>query len=136
MFAANGVCNLFILLSTISQHNHVTWIIRPNIVFQVEWIDIMYHKLMLGLLRKRMLQALRLALGGDRRKWNQHIIDDQDDIGPLMSNDKALAMIELFGVFRMQTGAMLKRAIHQERHLPGQTFQVLERFRKPLGLLL
>lgn len=136
MFAANGVCNLFILLSTISQHNHVTWIIRPNRVFQVEWIDIMYHKRMLGLLRKRMLQALRLALGGDRRKWNQHIIDDQDDIGPRMSNDTPFAMIEFLGIVRMQTGTMLEGTLNQNRDFPRETMQVLERFGTLPGLRL
>src|SRR5712691_5684829 len=125
MFVSNGIFNLFIIIFTISQHNHVTWIIRPNIVFQVELIDVIYHKLMLGLIRKLMLQAIRLAIVGDRWKWNQHIIDDQDDIGPLMSNDKPFAMIEFLGIFRMQTGTMLEGTINQNRDLPRETMQVL-----------
>jgi hypothetical protein len=59
-------------------------------------------------------------------------MEDQDDIGPLMADDIALAMVELLGVFRMSTGAMLNRTIHEDGDLPGETFEGL----KPLGQLL
>ncbi len=63
-------------------------------------------------------------------------MDAQHHLRPLMTDDEPLAMIESFGVFRMQTGTMLDRAIHQECNLPGQTFEALSRVRKLLGLTL
>jgi hypothetical protein len=64
-----------------------------------------------------MLPAIPFAIVGDRRQRNQDVIDNQDNIGPLMPDDKPLAVIEFLGVFRMQTGPMLERAINQNRNL-------------------
>ena len=58
-----------------------------------------------------MLAAVALAIEGDGVKWNEDVIEDQDDVGPLMPEDKALAMIKFLGVFWCQTGAMLQGAI-------------------------
>ena len=74
---------------------------------------------MLSLIIKRMIQAIARAIGGDRRQWNQDVIDDENNIGPLMPDDLSLPVIECFGVFRMHTGAMLDRTINQDRNLPG-----------------
>jgi hypothetical protein len=63
-------------------------------------------------------------------------MEEQHDIGPLMTNNKALAMIECLGVFWMQTGAMLERTIHDNRNIPGQLFQLLPGFGNLLGLFL
>jgi hypothetical protein len=84
--------------------------------------DVIDHERMLSLIIKMMIEAISLALVGNRTKRNQHIIDDQDDIGPLMADDKSFAMIELLGVFRMQTRTMLECTLHDNRHFPGQTF--------------
>ena len=56
---------------------------------------------MLTLIVKTLRSAIRLAIKRDGRQRNQNTVDDQDDIGPLMPDDIALAMIELLGVFRM-----------------------------------
>jgi hypothetical protein len=63
-------------------------------------------------------------------------MEEQHAIGPLMPNDKALAMIEGRGVVWMQTGAMLERTIHDNRHMPGQLFQLLPDLGNVLGLFL
>ena len=91
---------------------------------------------MLSLIVKIVLQTIRFTIVGDRRQRNEHVIDDQDDIGPLVTDDKAFAVIELLGVFRMQTGTMLERAVNENGNFPGQTFQVMQRFGKLRGLLL
>jgi hypothetical protein len=91
---------------------------------------------MRGLLRQLMLQALRLARGGERRQWHQPLLDDQDESGPRMSNDTPVAMIAFLGIFRMQTGTMLEGTLQQNRDLPRETMQVLERFGPWPGLLL
>ena len=56
---------------------------------------------MLSLIGKRMLQAISFTIVRDGRKGDEAIIDEQDDIRPLMSDDTSLAMIEALGVFRM-----------------------------------
>lgn len=74
---------------------------------------------MLGLIIKSMLQTIGLTLGGNRTKGNQYAVDDQDDIGPLMADDIPFAMIELLGVFRMQTCTMLAGTLQDNRNFPG-----------------
>src|SRR5262249_52029867 len=83
---------------------------------------------MLGTIRQLMIPAIALAIEWDRTKRDEQVMEDQHDIGPLMTNDKALAMIERLGVFWMQTGAMLERTIHNNRNIPGQFFQLLPGF--------
>ena len=56
---------------------------------------------MFTLIVKAALLAIRFAIKRNRGKWNQELIDHQDNIGPLMTDDIALAMIERLGVFRM-----------------------------------
>jgi hypothetical protein len=63
-------------------------------------------------------------------------MEEQHDIGPLMPNDKALAMIECLGVFWMPTGAMVERTIHDNRNIPGQLWQLLPGFGHVLGVSL
>src|SRR5712692_7950163 len=91
---------------------------------------------MLSAIRQRMIPAIALAIERDGTKRNQHVLEDQHDIGPLMTNDKSLAMIERLGVFWMQTGAMLERTIHDNRNIPGQLLQLLPGFGNVLGLFL
>src|SRR5919109_5212698 len=91
---------------------------------------------MLGAILQLTLPAIALAIERDGTKRDQHVMEEQHDIGPLMTNDKALAMIERLGVFWMQTGAMLERTIHDNGNIPGQLFQPLPGFGHLLGLFL
>ena len=91
---------------------------------------------MLRLIRQSMIPAIALALERDGTKRNEHVIDDEHDIGPLMAEDKAVAMIEPLGVFRMQTGPVLERTIDYEGYFPGQTLARVQGFGNVLGLLL
>src|ERR1700756_4026171 len=91
---------------------------------------------MLGVILQLMIPAITLAIERDGTQWDQHVMEDQHDIGPLMTNDKSLAMIERLGVFWMQTGAMLERTIHDNRNIPGQLFQLLPGFGNLLRLFL
>src|SRR6266849_8598972 len=91
---------------------------------------------MLSLIHKSMLQTIGFTIVGNRTKGNEHAVDDQDDIRPLMADDIPFAMIELLGVFRMQTCTTLECTIHSNRYFPGETLQVLQRLGKLLGLFL
>ena len=51
-----------------------------------------------------------------------------------MTNDISLAMIERFGVFRVQTGPVLQRTVDEDHDLPGQPLDALERLGKLPGL--
>jgi hypothetical protein len=136
MLSNDGSFDRFIIIAAISQHDHVARVRGTDILFQVSRADVLHDPLMLGVIVQMMLQAIPLAIVRDGRQWDQDVMDDQDDIGPRMSDDKTLAMIARFGVFRMPTGALLERALNQERNVPGQAWQGLERFRHPLGLRL
>src|SRR6266568_3091819 len=49
---------------------------------------------MFGVIGESMFSTIPLAIEGDGREGKQDVIDDQDDIGPLMPDDKPFAMIE------------------------------------------
>src|SRR6266705_2104096 len=51
-----------------------------------------------------------------------------------MTDDIPLAVIERFGVFRVQTGTVLQRTVDQDQDLPGQAVDACERFGKLPGL--
>ena len=91
---------------------------------------------MCSLIRNRLLTAIRFTLVGNRTQWNQDVVDDQDDIRPRMTDDIPCAVLELLGVFRMETGTLLERAINEHGNFPGQTFQGVQRCGTLCGLLL
>ena len=84
-----------------------------------------------------MCSTIALALEGNGREGKQYVVDDQDDSGPRMPDDKPCAMIEFLGVFRVQTGTMLQGTIKQKRHLPRQLMlgEVVERLGQSVRLL-
>ena len=51
-----------------------------------------------------------------------------------MTDDIPLAVIERFGVFRMQTGAVLQRTVEEDHDLPGQPVASCERLGTLPGL--
>ena len=64
---------------------------------------------MLGALLQLMIPAIALAIERDGTQRDQPVLEEQHDIGPLMTHDTSLAMMKCLGVFRMQTRAMLER---------------------------
>lgn len=133
-FIGNGILDLFVIIATIGQHQDLTPIIGTNIVRQVKRAKIFHHVLVFTLIREIMRLAVPLAIEGDRPQRNQHITENEDDIGPLMTDDIPLAVIERLGVFRVQTGTVLQRTVDQDQDLPGQAVDSFERFGKLPGL--
>ena len=133
-FVGNGLFDLFIVVAAIGQHQHLTPIVSTDIILQVERAQVCHHALMLTVIRELMCLAVALALEGNRRQGNQHVTQHQDDVGPLMSDDIPLAMMERFGVFRVQTGPVLQRTVDEDHDFPGQPVDAVERLGKLLGL--
>jgi hypothetical protein len=71
-----------------------------------------------------------LSIEGNRPQGNQHATQEQDNIGPLMTDDIPLAVVERFGVFRMQTGPVLQRRVNEDHDFPGQAVKPFERLGK------
>src|SRR5215510_16072335 len=113
------------IVATVREDDHLTRIIGTDVVFQVQLLDVIHHEIMLGAILQGMISAIALAIERNGTKRDQHVIEEHDDIGPLMPHDKSLPMIECLGVFWMQTGAMLERTIHDNRDRPGQLVQLL-----------
>ena len=82
---------------------------------------------MFAVIRESMRLAIPLAIEGNRPQRNQHVTQNQDDIGPLMTDDIPLAVIERFGIFRMQTGPVLQRSVNDDHDFPGQAVDPFER---------
>ena len=66
---------------------------------------------MFALIRESMRLTIPLALEGNWPQRNQYATQNQDDSGPLMTDDIPLAVIERLGVFRVQTGPVLQWAV-------------------------
>src|SRR4030095_15236215 len=105
-----------------------------HIILEVERAQVCAHALMLTLIREIMCLAVALAIEGNRRQGKQYVTEHQDDSGPLMSDDIPLAMIERFGVFRVQTGPVLQRTVDEDHDFPGQPVDAWERLGKLPGL--
>jgi hypothetical protein len=82
---------------------------------------------MLAVIHEIMRLAVALAIEGNRLEGNQDVAQNQDDVGPLMTNDIPLAMVERLGVFRVETGPVLQRTVDEDHDLPGQPFDAWER---------
>jgi hypothetical protein len=136
MLIGDRVCDLFILIATLCSPDHVTKIMEANRILQMSIFAISHYELRLSVIATIVLQAIRFTIVGERRQRNEHGMDAQDESGPRVTDDKSFAVMELLGVFRMQTGTMLPRAVNENGHCPGQTFQGVPRFGTLRGWLL
>ena len=98
----NGLCDLFIVVAALGQHQHLSPIVSAKVSFQVERAKVCHHALMFALIREIMCLAVALAIEGNRLEGKQDVAQNQDDVGPLMTNDLSLAMIEHLGSLKSQ----------------------------------
>jgi hypothetical protein len=126
-FVGHGLFALFVVVAALGQPQHLTPIVSANGVLQVERAQGGHDVLMCAVLGKTMGLALSLAREGDRSQGNQHVTQDQDAIGPLMTDDLPFSVMERFGVFRMQTGPVLQRRVDENHDFPGQAVAPGER---------
>src|SRR6266540_690801 len=126
-FVGDGLLDLFVVITAIGQHQDLTPILGAHRVLQVQRAQIGHHALMCALIGKTMHLAIPLAIAGNRLQRNQSVTQKQDDIGPRMTDDRALAVIQRFGVFRVQTGSVLPRTVDEDHDLPGQPVASCER---------
>src|SRR6266436_3346656 len=133
-FVGNGLFDLFVVVAAIRQHQHLTPIVSANVVLQVERVQVGHDVLMFAVILEIMCLAIPLAIEGNRLEGNQHVTQHQDDIGPLMTDDIPLAVVERLGVFRVPTGSVLQCRINENRELPRQPVEALERLGKLPGL--
>ena len=75
-FVGNGRLYLFVVVAAVRSDDHVTRIIGPDIVDQVQLAEVIDHEVMLRLIRQIMIPAIALAIERDGTKRNQHVIDD------------------------------------------------------------
>jgi len=136
-FVAHGILDLFIIIAALGEHEDIPRIMESNGRVQVYLIDLCNDEVMFGGIGQSMGSTIPLAIKGDGRERNEHVSDDENDIGPLMPNDKPFAMMEFLGVFRVQTGTMLQGTLNQQGNLPRQLLlgQVVERLGPSFCLL-
>src|SRR6266571_1225940 len=104
----NGLFALFIVVAAIGQHQHLSPIVSAKGIFQVERAKVGHHARMLAVIRESMCLAVALAIEGNRLEGNQDVAHNQDDVGPLMTDDIPLAVVERLGVFRVETVSVLQ----------------------------
>src|SRR2546425_10434441 len=89
---------------------------------------------MCAVILESMCLAVALAREGNRREGNQDVAQNQDDVGPLMTDDIPLAVVERLGGFRVETGAVLQGGVEYNHDFPGQSVDALERLGTLPGL--
>src|SRR5213592_1932026 len=78
----NGLFDLFIVVATIGQHQHLSSIVSAKVIFQDERAKVCHHARMLALILEIMCLAVALAIEGNRLEGNQDVTQNQDDVGP------------------------------------------------------
>ena len=89
---------------------------------------------MLGVVGDVQRVARVFTVQGDGRKRNEDAVENQDDIGPLMSDDRSVSMVTSCGVFGMESGTGLERGINHNGDFPGQALQLFEHRPKSFGV--
>src|SRR5439155_23288074 len=90
-FVDNDLLDLFVVVAAIGQHQHLTPIVSTDIVLEVERAKVCHHALMFALICESMRLAVALAIEGNRLEGNQDVAQNQDDVGPLMTDDIPLS---------------------------------------------
>src|SRR4030095_10104665 len=84
MLGGDGILDLFLVVATVREDDHLTRIIGTDVVFQVQLLDVIHPEIMLGAILQGMISARALARERHGTKRDQHVIEEHDDIGPLM----------------------------------------------------
>ena len=130
----DGLLALFVVRAALGQPQDLTLILRANRVLQVQRTQGGHHARMFALIGQTMRLTRPLALEGNRLQWHQDVTQEQDDSGPRMTDDLALAVMERWGIFRVQTSAVLQWTVDEDQDLPGQPVASCERLGQRPGL--
>ena len=122
----NGLFDLFIVVAAIGQHDDLASIVGAQVRLESECLEVVDHVLMLALIREALCPAVALAVEGNRLAGDEDIAEHEDNVGPLMADDVALAVVEGFGIFRVETGSVLDGGIDDQQDFPGQAADALE----------
>ena len=122
----NGLFDLFIVVAAIGQHHDLASIVGAQVRLEIERLEVVDHALMLALIREALCPAVALAVEGNRREGDEDVAENEHDVGPLVADDVALAVVKGFGIFRVQTGSVLEGGIDDQQDFPGQAADALE----------
>jgi len=82
-----GRLALFLVRAARRYHHHLTRLLGTASVFQVPRLAVRHHAVRLGARRPLMLPARALALEREGTQRDQPVLEEQPDIGPLMTHD-------------------------------------------------
>ena len=102
LLPGNGIFDFFIVIATVGKDDNFLWVMGADIISQFKFSDIFNHPFMLSGILQPIILTVFLAVEGNWRKGNNHIVDEQYDVGPLVSDDKSLAVIEPLRIIRSQ----------------------------------
>ena len=78
-----------------------------NVVVQIQVVDIFDNQVVFGSVSDLVFPAIIFAVKRYRRQGDDHVIDYQNDVGPLVADLEALAMVEPLDIFGVKTASML-----------------------------
>lgn len=82
-----------------------------NVVLQIQAVNIFNDQEVFGSVPDLVLPAIIFAVKRNRRQWDDQLIDQQYNIGPLVTDLESFAMIESLNIFCMKAATVLNSTI-------------------------
>ena len=71
-------------------------------MFQIELLNVVDNGRIFGPVDKAVFFAIPLAVERYWGKGNERVMDKKNDVGPLVADDEPLAVVESFGIVRVE----------------------------------
>jgi hypothetical protein len=117
-FLLNGLLDMFVIVAAVGQDHDLIRLVWPDIVFQIDAPNILHDGFILGPVVQLVFSAIFFGVERDWGHGDQHVPNNQDHIGPLVSNDKALAMVEPLSIVRVPGRSAVDGAVNQQEDAP------------------
>jgi len=98
----NGGLDLLVIISAVGEDKDVMGIMGTNILFQIELLDVVDNGLIFGSVDEAVIFAIPLAVERYWGKRNERFMDKKNDVRPLVADDEPLAVVESFGIVRVE----------------------------------
>lgn len=102
-FLCNGVVDLPVVVSTVGKDEDLMGIMRTKILLQIQVLDVLDDGLVFGPIADGVFSAIPSAIEWYWRQGNDRVMEKHNDVGPLVPDDIPLAVVESFGIVRVQS---------------------------------
>ena len=95
--------NKFVIIATVARNNYLFRVVWTDILLKLESLQIFNNSFVLRLILQVILATVCFCVKRYRWQRDQSVIEKQYNVGPLVADHKAFAMVKSLGILRMQT---------------------------------